>query len=605
MTGDVPVRASLRSLEAKGLIVANRGSVLPGQPEYSFRHALKREVAYRSIPRAQRGRAHAAVAGWIEDLAGDRRAEFAELIAYHYETAAAPLDAALAWPGDLAERERVRAAAVRALVTAGDQARARLALDHALRFADRALELATSNAERLATLELRASALHAAVRCDEALAAYRTGLELAQRRGDTGAYSRLRGDAVLLCARFPGAFTDDSWKRPAVERIERGLAERGADQVTFEVGALLVGRSAMSAGWLDAPTGHEPSSERDARRAIEIAETLDSPYLLSRAVESLIAHALGGGLCGAAELAERLVAVSESLSDRAEVHEGLITASITLARAGRHGRAHQIARRATEDSERLSPHQSMHAAAAEVMCLLPAGRFDELLRMTAHVPSVVRDEGGRLCQVGALALAGRALALFESGERDAAEDALALLEAAPPPAGLSTLRPLAIEIVRPLAGLERTRRRAAELGPAASRAAQLYALRLDLQLSALAADWGALDGVVAEARELASSGCAPTLGWIADWADAVARAGAGDSADAVRRATNAAEALSEYGEPYTAARLLVDLLPFLDADLRGPLARDVGKRLEAMGASASAAEPQGLSGRAGPAGAAR
>jgi DNA-binding SARP family transcriptional activator/class 3 adenylate cyclase len=183
MTAGVPLRASLESLEEKGLVVANPGSVLPGQREYSFRHALKREVAYRSIPRAQRCRAHAAVAGWIEDLAGDRRAEFAELIAYHYETAAAPLDAALAWPRDPVERERVRAAAVRALVTAGDQARARLALDHALRFADRALELAASDAERLATLELRASALHAAVRCDEAFAAYRTGLELAKRLG--------------------------------------------------------------------------------------------------------------------------------------------------------------------------------------------------------------------------------------------------------------------------------------------------------------------------------------------------------------------------------------------------------------------------------------
>jgi hypothetical protein len=346
---------------------------------------------------------------------------------------------------------------------------------------------------------------------------------------------------VLLCARFPGAFTDDAWKGPAVELIAGGLVELGADQVTFEVGALLVGRPAMSAGWFAEPTGLDSSSERDARRAIEIAERVDSPYLLSRAVESLIAHALGGGLCGAGELAERLVDVSESLSDRAEVHEGLITAAITLARAGRHGRAHEIARRATRDSERLSPHQSIHAAAAEVMCLLPAGRFEELLRMTTHVPAVVRDEGGRLCQVGALALAGRALALFERGERDAAEDALALLEAAPPPVGLSTLRPLAIEIARPLAGLERTRRRAAELEPAASRAAQLYKLRLDLQLSALAADWGALGGLVAEARELAVSGCAPTLGWIADWADAVARASAGDGADAVRRATRAAE----------------------------------------------------------------
>jgi hypothetical protein len=101
------------------------------------------------------------------------------------------------------------------------------------------------------------------------------------------------------------------------------------------------------------------------------------------------------------------------------------------------------------------------------------------------------------------------------------------------------------------------------------------------------------------------SGCAPTLGWNADWADAVAHAGAGDGPGAVTRATRAADALTAYGEPYLADRLLVDLLPFLDADMRGPLARDVGERLEAMGAAASAGAPQSLSGRSGAAGAGR
>lgn len=67
----------------------------------------------------------------------------------------------------------------------------------------------------------------------------------------------------------------------------------------------------------------------------------------------------------------------------------------------------------------------------------------------------------------------------------------------------------------------------------------------------------------------------------------------------------AAAAGKAYGEPYLADRLLADLLPFLDADLLGPLARDVGERLEAMGAAASAGAPQSLSGRSGAAGAGR
>jgi hypothetical protein len=117
---------------------------------------------------------------------------------------------------------------------------------------------------------------------------------------------------------------------------------------------------------------------------------------------------------------------------------------------------------------------------------------------------------------------------------------------------------------------------------------RLYALRLDLQLSALAADWGAVDRLVSEARQLAPRACAPTLGWIADWAEAVALAGRGEGNEAVVRASRAARAMERYGEPYTAARLLVDLLPFLAPHLRATLAENVGPRLEAMGACVSA-----------------
>jgi hypothetical protein len=144
--------------------------------------------------------------------------------------------------------------------------------------------------------------------------------------------------------------------------------------------------------------------------------------------------------------------------------------------------------------------------------------------------------------------------------------------------------------LRPLAGLEPTRRAAGSLGHAPPTVTgRLYELRLDLQLSALTADWSAVHRLVAEARRLAPQACAPTIDWIADWAEAVSFAAAGDP-DAVPRATRASHALERYGEPYTAARLMVDLLPFLDAGLRVTLAEDAVRRLKAMGAYTSATE---------------
>ena len=52
---------ALRTLEDRELVVTHPTSSLPDETELSFRHGLTREVAYRSIPRGQRCRTHAAV----------------------------------------------------------------------------------------------------------------------------------------------------------------------------------------------------------------------------------------------------------------------------------------------------------------------------------------------------------------------------------------------------------------------------------------------------------------------------------------------------------------------------------------------------------------
>ncbi len=55
---------------------------------YTFRHILFRDVAYGTLPRAERVHFHLAVARWLEAFANDRLDEFAELLAYHYREAA-------------------------------------------------------------------------------------------------------------------------------------------------------------------------------------------------------------------------------------------------------------------------------------------------------------------------------------------------------------------------------------------------------------------------------------------------------------------------------------------------------------------------------------
>jgi hypothetical protein len=63
-----------------------RCTSVAGDVEFSFAHALTREVAYRQIPRGERATKHEQPAEWIELLAGERD-DKAELLAHHYETA--------------------------------------------------------------------------------------------------------------------------------------------------------------------------------------------------------------------------------------------------------------------------------------------------------------------------------------------------------------------------------------------------------------------------------------------------------------------------------------------------------------------------------------
>jgi hypothetical protein len=91
------------------------------------------------------------VGAWLEELAGERRDEFAELLARHFGRAAVGEGAELAWP-EPADRERVRVAAFAHLLRAGAVAR-RVAVAKAVELHEQARALASGDRERLLALE--------------------------------------------------------------------------------------------------------------------------------------------------------------------------------------------------------------------------------------------------------------------------------------------------------------------------------------------------------------------------------------------------------------------------------------------------------------------
>src|SRR5207237_6570347 len=77
------ITRSLEDLLQRDLLVPQ------GPGTYTFRHIVIREVAYATLPRAERVRAHLKLAQWLESATEARSNERAELVAYHYRQAIA------------------------------------------------------------------------------------------------------------------------------------------------------------------------------------------------------------------------------------------------------------------------------------------------------------------------------------------------------------------------------------------------------------------------------------------------------------------------------------------------------------------------------------
>lgn len=112
---------SLQVLRRKELIFNNPDSTFSGTLEFSFKHALLRDVTYETLLKRQRVEYHARAAEWLNEVSGERRAEYLPVIAEHYEKAG------------------MHDQAAKALMEAGDQALSISAFNDAFRFFRQAL----------------------------------------------------------------------------------------------------------------------------------------------------------------------------------------------------------------------------------------------------------------------------------------------------------------------------------------------------------------------------------------------------------------------------------------------------------------------------------
>jgi tetratricopeptide (TPR) repeat protein len=133
-----------------------RDSIVLTEPQFSFSHAVVRDVAYEQTPRQLRVARHTRAASWLEALSPERSEDRAEMLAHHY------LSALRYMPETERERDELVDSARVALREAGDRSLSLNAFAKAAEFYGEALTLWPPSAPGRAdlTLELGRARLH-------------------------------------------------------------------------------------------------------------------------------------------------------------------------------------------------------------------------------------------------------------------------------------------------------------------------------------------------------------------------------------------------------------------------------------------------------------
>jgi hypothetical protein len=378
------VSAALLALERRGLINARSTSSLANQAEYIFKHVLVRDVAYASLPKARRAKAHAEVGDWIEALAGDRTEEFAELLAYHYRTAVAGADADLAWTAD--EREPVRLKAFAHLIGAGSQARRRFAVAKAVELHEQAIEIAVGDGERMRALEELGDDHDSAYHGELARDVFMEGLEIARRTMASQDRSRICAKLAEMMTGSPGAFKQSPDPVVVEELVAEGLASssdkktRAHLQISFGwVARLYRGSEPFGQGSAPDPVSLE---ERIAavEAAREVGESSGDIHLLWLADASLgMLYGMAGRYQEHLALAMRELPLVERLGSRIQQGDTVRRAAVvTMNIAGNYEEGLRFALRSLELSRGTNPHQVMHGTCPVMEALFELDRWDEI-----------------------------------------------------------------------------------------------------------------------------------------------------------------------------------------------------------------------------------
>ena len=269
-----PVGEALEALVRKALL---QERLAEAEGRYSFRHQLIREVAYGSLPRAERARLHERAAEGLARRAAHRAAELAELVAFH-RVQAAELDPN---PG----RQR------RALTATLDAAEAlfrRGASQRSQHLYEQAATLAGDPETRIEAIAAAAAVALRRFRGDEAVRLLREMAAAAEAAGDDASAASAYAFAVETATRM-GGITGMVPEEELREMLERGRAlAGGADPATR---ALLI----LDEAWMAWIRNDAEGMIGPAQEGLTLARKAGDPVVLSSALDAVSASAWSEG----------------------------------------------------------------------------------------------------------------------------------------------------------------------------------------------------------------------------------------------------------------------------------------------------------------------
>ena len=247
-------RRDLNELARREFVRPVRISALGGEDEFTFWHALVRDVCYQQIPRSPRAEKHLAAARWVEETAEGRLEDHAEILVYHYGEA---LELVRAAGG---ERPDIEANLVRFLLLAGDRAMS-LDIPAAEGAYRRALATLADGPQRAGVLVKLGDALQPQGRLLESEAAYEEAIPVLRAAGENH-------DAAVAMGMLGRAL----WRHGKTARA-REIASAGVDLLEADRGPdLVLGYSRLGA--LDALGGRSEEAIAWADRAIDLASEI-------------------------------------------------------------------------------------------------------------------------------------------------------------------------------------------------------------------------------------------------------------------------------------------------------------------------------------------